>query len=71
MTNLRNRIKKAEEAHEKMIRKDHGNIFFWRHVPGVPGEREKRFREEHPDFKGEIIGMSFRTEYPDQRTGER
>ena len=54
MVNLRYRIRKAEDAHKVLTGGDVAPVFFWRDDPKVQGEQENRFREENPDFKGEI-----------------
>lgn len=54
MTNLKHRIKKVEEAHKALTGGDEGPVFFLRDISGVPGEKEKRFRKENPDFQGKI-----------------
>ena len=59
MANLRNRIRKAEQAHKLLAGGDTGPVFFWRDDPGIPSEQEKRFREENPGFEGEITVFSF------------
>lgn len=61
MGSLRHRIKKAEEAHTALTGGDAGPVFFWRDITGVPGEKERRFCEENPDFQGKIYTYCFGT----------
>jgi len=54
MTNLNSRLRKAREQMAKVIASKE-RAFFFRMSPEEMGESEKRFREENPDFDGEII----------------
>jgi hypothetical protein len=40
---------------------DKERAFFFRMSPDVMGDAERRFREEHPDFQGEIVIFTFGT----------
>jgi hypothetical protein len=54
MSDLKSRIKKANAALKDSAPIEPAKMF-WRDKPGVMGEEEKRFMEENPDFKGEIL----------------
>jgi hypothetical protein len=60
MRNFNSRINKANA----LIGKTAGEkekVFFVRMSPDVMGEKEQRFREENPDFPGDIIVFAYGT----------
>jgi hypothetical protein len=61
MNNLKSRLRKAKDIMDKSSKSKERAIFV-RMSPEVMEDSERRFREEHPDFQGEIIVYTFGTE---------
>jgi hypothetical protein len=59
MANLLNRMKRAEEKHKSFAGEKDDKVFFFRLDPEVPGEQEKRFFDQNPDFDGEVTIFHF------------